>query len=383
MFENMTYENILEGLLGRVPSDVDKREGSIIFDALSPAALEIAQLYIQLDIVLSNAFADTAEREYLILRAKERGVVPYEATKAVLKMEAEYSGYDENIKVGDRFSLNDLTYVVTEKMINESTETETVFTFNGEQGEYNPGENVPGWWKIECETFGTVGNTQFGKLLPLQTIKDLKSAKIKELLIPGENIEDTEDFRKRYFDEINNEAFGGNRADYIKWVKNIDGVGMVKLIRTPDSGGTVGVIITNSENSTPSAELVNIVKEYLDPVETEGLGTGIAPVGHVVDVRGAEGRQLGISVDWQLLSGANKDIVCQKGAEIIKKYLADLNKNWEDNSGLTVNAFQLMARLSDLNEIVDITELTIDGERAVTLKNNEIFDYSYVVIREA
>ena len=69
MFENMTYENILERLLKSVPSDIDKREGSIIFDALSPVALEIAQMYINADIVLKNAFADTAERDYLILRA--------------------------------------------------------------------------------------------------------------------------------------------------------------------------------------------------------------------------------------------------------------------------------------------------------------------------
>lgn len=29
MFENMTYENILNDMLSRVTSDVDKREGSV------------------------------------------------------------------------------------------------------------------------------------------------------------------------------------------------------------------------------------------------------------------------------------------------------------------------------------------------------------------
>lgn len=352
MFEDMTYENILESLLKSVPSDVDKREGSIIFDALSPVALELANTYIGLDIILNNAFADTAEREYLILRAKERGIEPKEATRAVLKGQ-----FNVAVETGVRFALGELIYVVTE-LINDTEHT----------------------YKVECETTGTVGNKQFGDLLPLQTINGLESAKLIELLVPGEDLEDTETFRQRYFEEINNDAFGGNRTDYKKWVKEIDGVGMVKLVRAPVSGGNVGLIITDSENNVPTSELLSTVKEYLDPVENEGLGCGIAPVGHTVDVQGAEGKQLSIVVEWQLLSGSNTDTVCAKCAEIIKNYLAGLNKQWEDTTSLTVNAFQLMAKLSELNEIVDITSLTIDGDRAVTLKNNEIFDFNYIVL---
>ena len=62
----MTYEEILERMLDRVAADVDKREGSIIYDALAPCAAELAQLYIQLEQFLNECFADTAGREYLI-----------------------------------------------------------------------------------------------------------------------------------------------------------------------------------------------------------------------------------------------------------------------------------------------------------------------------
>ena len=379
MFENMTYENILERLLANVPNDVDKREGSIIFDALSPIALEITEMYIQLDIVLNNAFADTAEREYLELRAKERGIVPKEATKAMLKLEATYNGNTETISAGDRFALNNVTYTTVEQMTNDTTETETVYTF-GNQLEINPGEVVPGWWKVECETEGIVGNKQFGDLIPLQTVADLKTAKLTELLVPGEELEETESFRQRYFEEINNEACGGNRADYKKWVKEFDGVGMVKLVRPTENGGTVGLIVTDSNNNVPTTELIKEVKEYLDPVQNEGLGCGIAPIGHTVDVQGADGKQLSIAIEWQLLRGVNSDDVYGKAAEIIKNYLATLNENWEDATSLTLNAYQLMAKLSELNEIVDITSLTIDNGRSVTLKNNEIFDFNYIVL---
>ena len=42
MFEDYSYDNLLAEMLSNVATDVDKREGSIIFDTLSPAALELA-----------------------------------------------------------------------------------------------------------------------------------------------------------------------------------------------------------------------------------------------------------------------------------------------------------------------------------------------------
>ena len=42
MYEEMTFEAILERMLNRIPDSLDKREGSVIYDAIAPAALEIA-----------------------------------------------------------------------------------------------------------------------------------------------------------------------------------------------------------------------------------------------------------------------------------------------------------------------------------------------------
>ena len=85
MYEKKTYETIMADLLKRVPMNIDKREGSVIWDALAPAAAEMAQLYIELDWMLDQYFADTANREYLIRRAAERGLSPKKASHAILK----------------------------------------------------------------------------------------------------------------------------------------------------------------------------------------------------------------------------------------------------------------------------------------------------------
>ena len=65
MFTAKTYENILNSLLSRVPNDIDKREGSVIHTALAPAAMELAEVYINIEELLSLLFPDTATGEYL------------------------------------------------------------------------------------------------------------------------------------------------------------------------------------------------------------------------------------------------------------------------------------------------------------------------------
>ncbi len=56
MYENITYEVILQRMLDRVPNNIDKREGSIIYNALAPAAVELQNMYIEFDAILNEAF---------------------------------------------------------------------------------------------------------------------------------------------------------------------------------------------------------------------------------------------------------------------------------------------------------------------------------------
>ena len=77
MYEDVTYELILDRMLDRVLAqnpNIDTREGSIIYNALAPAAVELQNMYIQLDTILNESFADTQTRDYLIKRCAERGV---------------------------------------------------------------------------------------------------------------------------------------------------------------------------------------------------------------------------------------------------------------------------------------------------------------------
>ena len=210
MYENMTYEVILQRILNRIPSNMDKREGSIIYDAIAPAAAELAQLYIQMDEVLNQTFADTATNDYLEKRCAERGVTRRPATSAIVQGEFTPTNIDVTDK---RFSCGDYNYIV----------------IGGENGIY----------RLLCETSGSLPNGVSGELIPIDYVNGLETGRITSILIPGEDVESDDDLRERYFSGLSSQAFGGNVADYKEKTKSIDGVGGVKVTPVWNGGGTV------------------------------------------------------------------------------------------------------------------------------------------------
>lgn len=86
MFEENDFESLMERMLAKVSDDFDKREGSVIYDALAPAALELAEFYITLDRMMNEVFAESASYYFLVKRAAEKGLLPREETCAIGKM---------------------------------------------------------------------------------------------------------------------------------------------------------------------------------------------------------------------------------------------------------------------------------------------------------
>lgn len=371
----MTYEAILERMLASAPADVDKREGSIIYDALAPCAAELAKAYIDLEQFREECYAETASREFLVLRAAERGISPRAATNAILSAE-----FNVNVPIGSRFSLDGLNYVVTD-------------------------ENV-----VTCETAGTEGNRHFGDALPIDYIDGLETAKITALLIPAQDDEDTESLRKRYFSSFNIRAFGGNRADYIEKVSAIAGVGGVKVTRVwngdikpaelvpaesvlawfesnsgslPEdvgawltkiiaaatsgkltAGGCVLVTVLDSEYNTASAALIERVKETLDPADSAGEGMGVLPIGHVVTVQSAVGVPVDVTTNITFDEGYSWDNLRAAIENAVSGYLLELRKKWASTGSTIVRISQIETRILDVEGVLDIADTALNGEPA-------------------
>lgn len=334
MYERITYEDILERMLDRVPEDIDKREGSVIYDALASAAVELQLMYIELDVVLRETFADTASRENLLRRAAERGITPKKAVKAVLKAEITPEALD--IPIGSRFSCNSLTYRVLEKVGN-------------------------GVYQIECETEGTAGNRVFGKLIPIEYIDGLEKAELKELWIPGEEEEGTESVREKYFASFRSQAFGGNKQDYMDKACNIQGVGAVRVTPVWDGAGTVKLTILDTQYRAASEHLLDQVQQIIDPTK-DGNGTGIAPIGHVVTIDTPTEFPVSVRAAIVFDTGYSFETLRSQITEALDQYLAEVRKEWPQKDTMVIRIAQIESRLLGITGILDISATLLNGQ---------------------
>ncbi len=331
MYESITAEAILQRMLDRVPSDVDKRVGSLIYNALMPAAAEMKQMLIELDVVLDQTFADSADREYLVRRAAERGITALEATPAVFR-----GVFNIPITIGARFTAGDYILEATEDL-----------------GAYE--------YRMEAETPGAGANSLIGPIVPVSYIAGLTSAQTTELLIPGADAEDTEVLRSRYFGSFDAQAFGGNAADYKDKVNSLPGVGGSKVARAPSGGGTVGVTIISSEYAVPSGTLIDDVQTAIDPVINAGDGLGIAPIGHAVTVTGVTAVTINVATTVTFAPGWNWVELEPYAIQVVDDYLLQLRQEWQDEAQIIVRIAQLESRLLNLTGVVDIAGTTING----------------------
>lgn len=341
MYENVTYETILARMLDQIPEDIDKREGSIIYDALAPAAIELQVMYIELDAILTETYAITASRDFLILRALERGLSPYEASNSILK-----GDFDIEIPIGSTFTLNSLTYECIEPIdIEVEVENEDTIYYS---------------YQMKCTTTGVDGNRNFGNLIPVNYINGLTYAVLTELLIPGEDEEDTEMFRTRYLDSFDVKAYGGNIEDYKQKTNSISGVGSTKVTPVWNGGGTVLLTILDSEFNIATDYLIEYVQDIIDPTG-DSTGVGIAPIGHIVTVETAKEVPISITLNIVFKSGYNFEMIKEQVEEIISNYLAELRQTWAEEDGLTIRTIQIEAQILSITGVIDILGTTLNG----------------------
>lgn len=332
--DSMTFEFLLKELLSYVPGTVDKREGSVIYDALAPIAQELASVYRDLDVVMDETFVDTASLQFLMKRCNERGVPIKEATSAVI--EGTFTPSTLEIEEGTRFNCEDQNYVSGEKVSN-------------------------GVYQLTAETPGTVGNLYSGRLIPIGTVDGLETANITGVLIPGEDEDTADTLRERYYESLDSVAFGGNQADYKEKVSLLPGVGGVKVTRVWNGGGTVKITIINSDFGVPSQTLINAVQTAVDPTQNQGEGLGLAPIGHVVTVVGVTAQPINITTKITFADGWDWATAQTAVKEAVTNYFASLAENWEEDAVTVVRIAYIETAVLNLDQVIDISDTTING----------------------
>lgn len=332
MYEGITYDSLVKEMLDTATTgrELDRREGSMLWYGVAPAAVELAGLYTQLDWILDQSFADTASRPFLIRRAAERGITPYPANASVIR--AVFTPDTLEVKTGTRFSLGKVNFSVT-------------------------GKESAGVYRLTCETAGLSGNDISESLIPIEYVPGLETARATAVIIPGDDEEETEHFRARYFESLTSQAYGGNVAQYKEWCMSVPGIGAVRVTPVIIGGGTVGIELLGSDMMPAGEELLEKVRLLLTPNE-DGDGTGLAPIGHTVLVFSPDAEEIGIT--GKLLCEGGSEAAAANAKKAAEDYLQSLREDWE-NGDPVVRFSGMIAAISRAKGVIDVSDLTINS----------------------
>lgn len=310
--EAQNYDYWLNLMLDNVPNDIDKREGSIIYDAVAPAAMVNAQQSLSLANIIRETYIKTAQGEFLDYRAVEHGTSRYAATNTEVKAKFnDDDGNPVNVEVGDRFA-----------SIAESPIFYTVIKANDD-----------GTAEMQAEESGTSANSYIGQVLPVTPNDNLAWAEITEIIAPARDAETDDHLRERILKNDAWLAYGGNIADYLDMIHKISEVGAAQIYPVWAGSGTVKLVIVNNDLMPASPDLVKKVKNIIDPEDNEAQGVGLAPIDHRVTVVAPEVLKVDISIQLQLTDQANK-VAVEKGIkDMLNELFSELRKDWD-----TINA---------------------------------------------
>lgn len=327
MFEDMTYENILNDMLSRVPDNIDKREGSIIYDALAPAAYKLAEVYFMLNNFIDLVSGDTAVGEYLDRVVADYGITRKPATKAIRKIVT--SG---PVDIGTRWGIEGTTYTIIERI----SDTE---------------------YKAECEQYGSIGNHYSGQLDNIDNISGVTAA-LTDIIMSGEDEETDENLRSRFFNQVRSTSTSGNIYDYKKWALEVPGCGGAKVFPLWNGPGTVKVLVVD-ENMEIDQDLPVAVYDHIEAVR---------PIGASVTVESPQEKVINISADVYLDGSDTLENVQTKFMALISEYLRSLIFEV-----YTVSYAKIGSLLLSVPGVADYSNLTVnDGSENIAIGEEEM-----------
>lgn len=346
--EAQNYDYWLNLMLDNVPNDTDKREGSIIYDALAPAAMVSAQQSLSLANIIRETYIKTAQGEFLDYRAVEHGTNRYAATNTEVKAKFnDDDGNPVNVNVGDRFA-----------SIAESPIFYTVIKANGD-----------GTAEMQAEESGTSANSYLGQILPVTPNDNLAWAEIIEITIPARDEENDEHLRARLLNSNSWVAYGGNVADYLNMTSKINDVGATQVYPTWDGPGTVKLVILNNDLMPASQTLVKKVKEEIDPEESTTQGYGLAPIDHRVTVVAPETFEVNIAMNVTISDSANIDTIKANIKTSLEEFFKSLRRDWSVIDSVTGRGYKLivyrskiLSRVMTLEGVANATMPQLNGE---------------------
>lgn len=338
MSELYTSEAILKRMLDYTEAGYDKSPGGFIYDVQKPMAMEAASYHTRLENLNDKHHADTAEGDDLDKYVKDFGVVRKEATFA----HGQVTFHGEPgavINIGDYVAdENGLVYYTTEGGSLPESGSLTV--------------------NIVCASATENGNAEASKInkMPV-TIKGILSVENSKALYGGSNRETDAELRRRFYSRMDYKNVPGSKPWYEAEALAVDGVGAAKCIPTHNGGGTVKIIVSDSDMQPADDELIARVEEHFsEPIV--GANITVATIG-----------TLNIDVSVKVIpgSGYNAEAAKKEFTQLCREYLNTIGLN-----GGTVVIKKIGMQLLSIDGIADYENLTINGsDKNIVISAND------------
>lgn len=354
--ENNSYEKIMDRALSNsLLENVDKRIGSIIYDALAPMAMELANAYVKMDILEEQTYLMSATGDNLDKRVFDYGNKRKQATQALRIGEFKcYKKTESGAVDKDEFGnpiLIDMDIPIGTRFAVPSDTVETTFKYLGLIDENKI---------LECEQAGTKGNEHTGTILPLVSVNGLVEANIISTYQPAQDRETDEELRQRTKELLNNVAFGGNISDYIQKVGSIEGVGNTKVFPAWQYNGSVLLSVVDPQFNPITDEFAKLIKEEIDPEETTGEGLGIAPIGHYVTITTPVKENVKIKLTVELEKDVLVGNVQEEIEEKIEEYFLSVRKNFGQDKTLAIYRARIIDAVLDVKQVLNVTNVLLN-----------------------
>ena len=352
------YDYWLDLMLENVPDDIDQREGSVIYDALAPAAMVMAQQSLTRANIIKQTYVKTAQGQFLDYRAEEHGTSRYVATQTEVK--AKFLDSDgnsiNNVQIGDQFaSIGETPIFYTVQKINDD--------LTGE---------------LTADDPGTTANSYIGQILPVTSNDSLSWAEITEIVAPARDEETDDHLRDRLLKADDWIAYGGNITDYLAMLNKISEVGAGQVYPVWNGAGTVKLVIVDNNLMPASADLVKKVKNIIDPVDNESQGYGLAPIDHQVTVVAPTPLKVNIAATINIDGTHGIDIVKAKIKTSIEEYFKLLRQSWNTIDAKTGRGYsqtiyrsKILSQIMMVDGVINASVPTLNGaDQDITLVFN-------------
>ena len=371
-----SFEQILDRTLSNeLLSDVDKREGSIVYDTLAPVCMELADAYAKMDILESQLSLLTATGSNLDNRAYEQGMAREQETQA--ERIGTFKKYQIDEQTGEYVKDENDNKILIDMDIPEgsrfvSPENDSIiYEFIGKD---DKDENI-----LRCETYGTVGNEYTGTILPLTAIPDLVEAKITGTHIPAQDTESDDELRTRVINKLNSLSFGGNIDAYIEKVSGIDGVGTCKVFPAWEYNGSVLLSVVDSSYEPITQSFADRIKEEIDPEESSGQGVGFAPIGHYVTVTTPIKSNVKVQFHLDLEADVTIGNVQEECEQKIEEYFNSVRHEFYQDKTLGIYRARIIDKILEIPEVLNVTDVLLnDVDADITYTDEGLLEHQYL-----